>query len=473
MTQAAAQPDPLIAPRQVRDALMRAIEAGRLHRPRAYQADRLQSTSRFNLDNWSRQIGKSDFAAACDGTLLAAETGVGVMNLSASLDQTKELMLKYAIYAETLHGVAGEIQREVQRGAMDETLYVDDHGLRITQTVIALPGGIRIVGRPANPRTARGFSMHVKLDEFAMHQDQDEIWAAAFPTITSRSDLRLDVLSTPGMRTDDRFADLVQAAERGESDFAYRKVTIHDAVRDGLNADPDHIRRNLRDEDRFRREYLCEFVDEAGAFLAYELIRACQHEAIRCALPSDPKSWEEATLGWNPQDGSLYLGVDIGRRRDMTALWLIQMVGDVAWTRALIVLDRMPFTEQQAWVDRILEHLPVQRCCIDETGVGMMLAEQVQARFGTGRVEGVTFTNAVKAELAEALRPRFQDRLIRVPVDQTVAEDLHSVRKTATAAGNVRYLGERTEDGHADRFWALALAVHATETGTIPRMSRL
>jgi len=461
--------EPTILPSKVRDKLRAAIESGKMHRPRRYQADRLVSESRFNLDNWSRQTGKSD-TSALDGNMLAVESGYGVMNLSASLDQTKELMLKNAIYAEVLHGVAGEIQREVLAGSLDEVLYVDDDGLRITQTVIGLPNGERIVGRPANPRTARGFTMHVKLDEFGMHQDPDEIWAAAFPTITSNPNLRLDVMSTPGIRCDDKFADLVKAAERAESDFDYRKVTIFDAIADGLPADAEQLKRNLRDDDRWRREYLCEFVDEAGAFLTYELIRACEHEAIRCKLPADPRSWDAETLGWDPDDGELYLGIDIGRRHDLTVLWLLQHVGDVRWTRAMIELHRVPFREQFDLASSILSNLPMRRACVDASGLGMQMAEDLNRRFGS-MVEQVTFTNKVKAEMAEGVLPVFQDRLVRIPVGVEIREDLHSVRKTVTAAGNVRYEGERTADGHADRFWALALACHAGDHPLAPMRS--
>jgi phage FluMu gp28-like protein len=52
----------------------------------------------------------------------------------------------------------------------------------------------------------------------------------------------------------------------------------------------------------------------------------------------------------------------------------------------------------------------------------------------------------------------FQDKLVRVPADAVVREDLHKVRKIVTAANNVRLDADRDEAGHADRFWALALA---------------
>ena len=42
-----------------------------------------------------------------------------------------------------------------------------------------------------------------------------------------------------------------------------------------------------------------------------------------------------------------------------------------------------------------------------------------------------------------------------------IRADLRSIRKTTTAAGNIRFEADRGPGGHADRFWALALALHA------------
>ncbi len=99
MTTVTTRPEPVVLPQVVRDRIRAAIEDGRLYPPRRYQADRLASGSRFNLDNWSRQTGKSSTFAQ-DSVHLVAETGHNVLQLSASLDQTKELILKSAVYAE-------------------------------------------------------------------------------------------------------------------------------------------------------------------------------------------------------------------------------------------------------------------------------------------------------------------------------------------------------------------------------------
>ena len=59
-----------------------------------------------------------------------------------------------------------------------------------------------------------------------------------------------------------------------------------------------------------------------------------------------------------------------------------------------------------------------------------------------------------------------EDRRLRIPHDGKIRADLRSVTKQVTGAGNIRFTAERTRDGHADRFWALALAIHAASDGT-------
>lgn len=57
-----------------------------------------------------------------------------------------------------------------------------------------------------------------------------------------------------------------------------------------------------------------------------------------------------------------------------------------------------------------------------------------------------------------------EDRRLRIPYKPEIRADLRAVTKETTAAGNIRFTAERSENGHADRFWALALAAHAGST---------
>jgi len=87
------------------------------------------------------------------------------------------------------------------------------------------------------------------------------------------------------------------------------------------------------------------------------------------------------------------------------------------------------------------------------------LAEQARERFGW-KVEPVTFTPAVKEELAFTLRRDFEDHRLRIVRDDNLRSDLRALKKDVTAAGNIRFAGE-SEDSHCDRTWAKALRQHA------------
>ena len=58
-----------------------------------------------------------------------------------------------------------------------------------------------------------------------------------------------------------------------------------------------------------------------------------------------------------------------------------------------------------------------------------------------------------------------EDSQVLFAPSREVRDDLHKVRRAVTAAGNVRFQAESDEAGHADRFWALALALEAARRG--------
>jgi phage FluMu gp28-like protein len=82
-------------------------------------------------------------------------------------------------------------------------------------------------------------------------------------------------------------------------------------------------------------------------------------------------------------------------------------------------------------------------------------------------VELLNFTNAVKVDIFSKLRMAFDAAKVRVPSDRTIREDLHSVHRVTMGGGGVTYRAPHTDDGHADRCTALALAMRAAATGAV------
>jgi phage FluMu gp28-like protein len=117
-----------------------------------------------------------------------------------------------------------------------------------------------------------------------------------------------------------------------------------------------------------------------------------------------------------------------------------------------------------------------RRVCVDYTGAGIGLGDELVKRFQEwnpeqdqfGKVELVTFTAAKKLELFPALRVAFEKRAVRVPVSRAIREDLHSLQRITTPTGNVTYRAPHSDDGHADRCTALALCLRAAGSGGNP-----
>ncbi len=401
-----------------------------------YQRRDIESSARFRWNCWARQTGKS-FTKSLRRIIRGLSRRRNQIFLSAGMRQSRELMLKARQHCQVLQ-IATQFKG---------SNYFND--MHFTASEIILPGGVRIIGLPANPQTARGYTGDILLDEFAMHRDDRDIWAALFPTLL-RGQGELDIASTPKGKGN-LFYEL-----RNNPRFSTDLLTLPDAIKQGLDIDIVTLREACNDDLLFRQEFLCEFIEEATALLSYDQILACVDHQLNPA--------ENVT---DLTDGDLYLGVDIGRLRDLTVVWVLEITGDVLSTVGLFELSAAPFRAQQAMLHELLSLRCVRKCCIDAGGLGMQLAEELLTRFGKHRVEPVTFTSSIKSSLAGDLRIAVENSRIKIPNRDAIINDWHSVERSMTSSGNFRISAPRQEGSHADRFWAAALAVRAANNAHV------
>ena len=398
-----------------------------------YQQRFVQDKSKLKIWLASRQIGKS-FALALDALTEALSGKCANLLLSSSERQSKEIMQKVYLHMKAFEELS------------DNAIKAE----RESRQEIELPNGSRIIALPANPDTVRGFSGNVYLDEFAFHSDAQEIWRAMYPTVTRG--FKVCICSTAnGM------SNMYYDIWSRNKEFSKHETDIYKAVKEGLTLQGtiDDLEAGINDSDAWAQEYRCKFLDAATAFIPYGLIGAAEHK--------------DTQMEWDPLSlhiqGDLYLGVDIGRKKDLTVFWIMEKVGDVFWTRGVKEIKNASFTLQRDLLYSIIPFM--KRACIDSTGLGMQLAEEARERFGP-RVEPVVFTLNSKEDMSVTLKRSFEDRQLRIPATPEIREDIHSMKRLITSSGNVRFDAARTEDGHADRFWALALAVHAGSNPSAP-----
>lgn len=434
-----------------------------------YQERWIVDESRLKLMEKARQIGIS-WSTSYGATERTAKQGARNDQWVSSRDdlQARLFIEDCKMWAKMLHLAAEDLGERV----------IDDEK-KISAYVLNFASGKRIHSMSSNPDAQAGKRGGRVLDEFALHPDPRKLWTIAYPGVTWGGSMELISTHRGSMNF---FNFLVrEIRENGNpKKISLHRVTLQDALDDGFlfklqQALPkdderqamdeaayyDFIRRGCADEESFLQEYMCVAADDASAFLEYDLIAACEY--------GQADKWEMELDG--PAQGPLFMGIDVGRKKDLTVLWVLELLGDVLYTRKVITLKNMSKPDQEKvlypWLER------AYRFDIDYTGIGIGWGDDAQKKFGEYKAECVTFTPHVKEALAYPVRGKMEDRRLRIPYDPAIRADLRSVTKETTAVGNIRFTAERSENGHADRFWALALAIQAaTASGTAVSVGR-
>ena len=247
-----------------------------------YQWRWIKDDSQLKIAVWSRQSGKS-FAAALRAVIKCLEKRTQYIILSKGERQSRLFMEKVKDFCQIFKECHFLPEFAELQGTAETTMEVyfpHNHS--------------RIIGLPANPDTARGYSGHIVLDEFAFHGDAHKIYAACFPIITRG--YSIEVISTPN-GTAGKFYEIAKSAGLvtrdtgiGKDDpesrvpgpdsrlWSGHRVDIYDAVRQGLPANIRLLRSGCDDEETWLQEYCCQFLSDAQNYIPVELISSCVHE---------------------------------------------------------------------------------------------------------------------------------------------------------------------------------------------------
>ncbi len=428
-----------------------------------FQERWIKDNSRLKLMEKSRQVGVSWSTAYAADERTAMVGNKWDQWVSSRDDLQARLFIEDCkLWATILQIAANDLGEKVI-----------DEKTKLTAYVLEFSSGKRIHSMSSNPDAQAGKRGGRVLDEFALHPDPRKLWSIAYPGITWGGSMEL--ISTH-RGSHNFFNSLIrEVREHGNpKNISLHRVTLADALEQGFlyklqKALPaehevqamdeaayyDFIKAGCADEESFQQEYMCDPANDDTAFLEYDLIARCEY--------GGDEVWELDLEESKKRGAKLFAGLDIGRKKDLTVLWVLELLGDVLYTRKIIELKNMskPDQEKVLWPVMAL----MERTCIDNTGLGIGWTDDAVAKFGSYRVEGVTFTGRVKEELAYPVRGSMEDKRLRIPYKPEIRADLRAVTKVTTASGNIRFTAERSENGHADRFWALALGVHAASGG--------
>lgn len=235
------------------------------------------------------------------------------------------------------------------------------------------------------------------------------------------------------------------------------------------------------DFETFRQEYECDFIDSSESYIPLDLIyantpgkRDSDIDLSACEKMSDDEYWEynrgidfqaykdidTAILNYRPEvhGETLYLGFDVGRVHDATAIFLIGKMPDGRKRDfARIELRNVEFEAQENMILQAYKELPIYRGRMDMTGIGRPVYEKLHKKLGD-RLEGVIFTPEEKEIMAIDVKRGLEQREFLLSNDKEFHRQIHSIKRTSNGGKYFRYDAERNDKGHSDSFWAWALA---------------
>ena len=427
----------------------------------AYQLAFMQNRSRFRWITKGRQVGYSFVFALEALARCHLRDGHTVVFVSYNLEDAKEKIL-----------IARQVFDELPL-AYQKKLIVDSKTELAFESNSSSNRISRIISVPSKP--PRGKKGDVLLDELAHYVNDREVYSGSTALIL-RSHGQITGCSTPlgrrGIFWEIATEELRKYPHHTRQEvpwwlsrFFCRHVplaatqapdmtTEERVAKFGTQAIVEQLD-SLPLED-FQQEFEAKFIDESYSFYPYELVLPC--------TSADLSLYDDFTDFPFP-DGRIVAGFDVGRTRDRSELAVFEEHNNRFTCRMLRSYNQVPFSEQETDLRRLLNTLPVARLSIDKSGIGMNLAENLARDYP--QVVPEAFSNDSKERWATDFKILLQRRDVILPRDREMVGQIHSIKRRVLPSGKVSFDAERTSRGHADRFWAIALACQK-ERGDTP-----
>ncbi len=475
-----------------------------------YQERWVNDKATLKIYKKSRRIGIT-YATSFRGVLkcLYEQKNSSFVQWVSSRDEmtAKEFVTDYvAMWARK----ANEISRDLAAAVADavgldgRNIEVVDEKHGITAFVVKFKNGSRICSISSNPLAFAGKGGDILIDEMDLHQEQETLYAMAYPCITWGGQLEIVSAYDPAGSENSVFARLCAEAESDNpKGFSLHKTTLDDAINEGFvekvnevkasKGRPTQTREEFRDQIRkgclnrgaFESQYLCvpnqasgqqaiNPADLAAAKKDFDILRihlVGDHSVIDLYDPcvemytqvdywrdlGQLAKWERIAFGW-----------DIAVTGDLASIWINNRpAGDVYRLAACFTFKGCKTESQRRVVEAILDAFPYAVGAGDASGLGTTECARLDALY-YGRFVGAKFTMPFKLTLYTLLQGIYEARRQELPVrNPEIAADVAAMKKAASASEKLIFVATKNEllpDSHCDLMTAGALAIYAGET---------
>lgn len=455
-----------------------------------YQQRWIADKSPFKAAEKSRRTGFS-WTEACDDALTAAASrdagGMDAQYIGYNKEMAREFIGDCAFWALAYNLAASE---------MEETV-LKDKDKDILCYRIKFASGFEITALSSRPSNLRGRKGKVTIDEAAFHDDLPGLLKAAMAFLMWGG--RVAVISTHE-GDDNPFNDLVKDIRSGKKPGSLHRVTLDDAMAEGLYKRICLTRKtewSPEAETAWRRKLVDFYGDDAdeelfcvpsrgsGIYFPGALVEACMSPDIPVLTWTCPAGFvnlpdavrEAEALAWCeetlapvlsalPRNRRTWLGEDFGRLGALSVLIPIQESQNLVYPAVCAVeLSNVPFKQQEQVLFYLVDRLPrFTGGAFDARGNGQYLAEVAMQRYGESRIRQVMLSVEWYRDHMPRYKAALEDRSLPLPRSADILQDHRAVRMdkgVARIPDGARARGSDGRQRHGDAAVAGAMAWYA------------
>ena len=253
--------------------------------------------------------------------------------------------------------------------------------------------------------------------------------------------------------------------------FSKHRVRIGEVI-DAKLATKEFVEemRQRTPSERFRREYLAEFVENELTYFSQKLITQC----IDSELAPITDDW---TKRFQAPPGRYFLGVDLGKKVDRSVIAVMRWVGGGKdGVAELVGLKDFPLETPYATVIGMVKVIcgklnRVEKVLVDQTGVGEFIVEEMKTAGIRSMVEGVMLTVPSKQEILGYMKHLMESDALSLYYDPDLIAQINIEHYELTKTGQILF--SHPDGTHDDKVWALSLATYATRTPDTSYMGKL
>lgn len=398
---------------------------------RKYQKKVLKDKSRLIVVVKARQIGLTELAAIIAILTAISKSKNDVWIVATNLETAKELLWRakswYEAFALTNPNVP--------------TIKIDN-----TEKII-FSNNSRIQALPCTAKAVRGKTGTVIMDEAAHIPNDEEIWTAFAPVISSNKKLKLYMFSTPFGESGVFYRACHGKLDGQNLKWSVHKIDVHQAIAEGHSPDVLDLISSFTEE-AWAQEFLCSFTSQEGKYFSAELIKNSYEQKI----PDGEQRYIEKKV----------LGIDLASKKDMSITVECDWDGeDHFHIHTPTILSshnkQLTYPEQFEIIKQMIITNKYDRVIVDATGPGDGLAQFLKAEFGN---KIITHNSNMqwKQKYYPALKIDMQAGNIEIENSSILTTAFNSVVEEKTPSNNITYKLKRDENGHADAFSASILA---------------